>query len=165
MTINTVSIGNNATLLICGTLIFNGSFNLSSNVSQVIVATGGSLHVTSSVIIDSRSTFPYPLPAKNGFIQVTVLDNNERIMIRRIVYYDIKGVNKLIVYPTIVESEISVWCKDEVVVLELYDSYARVIRKAAGCGSWDLSDPPSGIYVIIGHTKERTLDHVRILKR
>jgi hypothetical protein len=129
------------------------------------MAASGNLHVTSSVIIDSHSAFLYPLPAKNGLIQLTVIDNNERIMIRRIVYYDIKGVDKLIVYPTIVESEISVWCKDEVVVLELYDSYSRVIRKVAGCGTWDLSDLPSGIYVIIEHTKERILDHVRILKK
>jgi hypothetical protein len=110
--------------------------------------------------------YPHKLPtSKKWLIQVTALDNNERIMSRRVVYYDIKGVDKLIVYPATVESEINIWCRDEVVVLELYDSYGRMIRKAAGCGTWDLSDLPSGIYVIIGHTKERTLDHVRILKR
>jgi hypothetical protein len=57
MTISSISIGNNATLLICGTLILNKSFNLSSNGSQVIVATGGILHVTSSLTINSHAAF------------------------------------------------------------------------------------------------------------
>jgi len=105
------------------------------------------------------------LPTKNGFMQVTVLDNNERVMISRIVYYDIKGVDKLIIYPTIVEREINVWCVDKSVVLELYDSYGRLIRQAVGCGTWDLSDLPSGVYLIIGPVNGHALDAVRILKK
>ena len=105
------------------------------------------------------------LLTKNGFMQVTVLDNNERVMISRIVYYDIKGVDKLIIYPTIVEREINVWCVDKSVVLELYDSYGRLIRQAVGCGTWDLSDLPSGVYLIIGPVNGHALDAVRILKK
>ena len=105
------------------------------------------------------------LPAKNGFIQVTVLDNNERVMLRRIIYYDIRTVDKLIVYPTIVESEVNVWCRDKSVVFELYDSYGRLIRQVFGCGTWDLSDLPSGVYLIIAQVNGHNLDPVRILKR
>jgi len=115
---------------------------------------------------DNHLTIPTSLlPAKNGFIQVTVLDNNERVMIRRTVYYDIRGVDKLIVYPTIVESEVNVWCGDESVVLELYDSYGRLIRQTFGGSTWDLSDLSSGVYLIIGYVNGRILEPVRILKR
>jgi hypothetical protein len=105
------------------------------------------------------------LPAKNGFIQVTAIDNNGRAIIRKRVYYDIRTVDKLIVYPTIVESEVNVWYRDESVALGLYDSYGRLIRQVFGCGTWDLSDLPSGVYLIIAQVNEHNLDPVRILKR
>jgi len=115
---------------------------------------------------DNHLTIPTSfLPAKNGFIQVTVLDNNERTMIRRIVYYDIMNVDKLIVYPTIVESVINVWCRDEAVALELYDSYGRLIRQVSGCGTCDLSDLLSGVYLISAQVNKHNLDPARILKR
>ena len=115
---------------------------------------------------DNHLTIPTSfLPAKNGFIQITVIDNNERVMLRRIIYYDIRTVDKLIVYPTIVESEVNVWCRDESVALELYDSYGRLIRQVFGCGTWDLSDLPSGVYLISAQVNKHNLDPARILKR
>jgi len=57
ITISSISIGNNATLLVCSTLIFNGNFNLSNNGSRVIVASGGSLYVTANLSMNSQTTF------------------------------------------------------------------------------------------------------------
>jgi len=105
------------------------------------------------------------LPASTGHIQITVLDNTERIVIKRMLYYSIKDTDKLIVYPTIIEHEVNVWYGDESVVIELYDSYGRLIRQAAGCSTWDLSDLSSGIYFVIGRINARVLDPVRLLKR
>jgi hypothetical protein len=105
------------------------------------------------------------LPAKNGFIQVTVLDSNKRAMISRIIYYDIRTVDKLIVYPTIVESEVNVWYREELVVFELYDSYGRLVKQVSSCGTWDLSDLPSGVYLIIAQVNGHNLAPVRILKK
>jgi hypothetical protein len=131
---------------------------------SVLTTTGEAHHI--GITRDNHLTIPTSfLPAQNGFIQITVLDNNESAMFRRIVYYDIKVVDKLIVYPTIVEREINVWCGDKSVVLELYDSYGRLIRQAAECGTWNLSDLPSGLYWVIGHVNGRILDAVRILKK
>ncbi len=115
---------------------------------------------------DNHLTTPISLlPAGTGYVQITVLDNTKKVVIKRIVYYNIKSTDKLMVYPTIVENAFNVWYEDGSVIVELYDIYGRLIRQAFGCGTWDLSDLPSGVYLIIGHVNGRTPDPVRIQRR
>jgi len=105
------------------------------------------------------------LPENVGYIQIAVLNNTGHVLFKRTVYDDIIGLDKLIVYPTIVEREVNAWFGDQSVVFELYNSYGRLIRQAFGCGTWDLSDLPSGVYLITGQVKEHALNVVRILKK
>lgn len=105
------------------------------------------------------------LPANTGYIQITVFNNTEQVLLKRMLYYDISGAGQLIVYPTIVENELNVWCDDETAVIELYDSYGRLVQQATGNGTWDLSGLPSGMYFVIGRINGRVLNPVRLLKR
>jgi hypothetical protein len=104
------------------------------------------------------------LPAKEGYIQVVVLDGSGRSSVRGLMPYAVKGDEKLLVYPTVVEREVQVVYAGGAVEVELYDGYGRLMRRGAGNQAWDLSDLPKGMYVLVGRVEGRTLPPVRIVK-
>jgi hypothetical protein len=105
------------------------------------------------------------LPAKEGYIQVVVLDGSGRSSVRGLMPYAVKRDEKLLVYPTVVEREIQVVYAEGAVEVELYDGCGRLMRQGAGNQAWDLSDLPKGIYVLVGRAEGRTLPPVRIVKQ
>jgi hypothetical protein len=56
MTISNLNLGRDATLIVCGTLIFNGNLNLNNNGSRLIISPGGSLQVSASVNISGQAS-------------------------------------------------------------------------------------------------------------
>jgi hypothetical protein len=78
--------------------------------------------------------------------------------------YEVGTTDKLIVYPTIVEGEVQVWYANGAVEVELYDSYGRLVRRGEGNRTWDISDLPSGVYVMVGRVEGRTLPPVRLIR-
>jgi hypothetical protein len=104
------------------------------------------------------------LPAKEGYIQVVVLDGSGRSSVRGVMPYAVGGDEKLLVYPTVVEREVQIVYAGGAVEVELYDGYGRLTRRGAGNQAWDLSDLPKGMYVLVGRAEERTLPPVRIVK-
>jgi len=104
------------------------------------------------------------LPAKEGYIQVVVLDGSGRSSVRGVMPYAVGGDERLLVYPTVVEREVQVVYAGGAVEVELYDGYGRLMRRGAGNQAWDLSDLPKGMYVLVGRAEERTLPPVRIVK-
>ncbi len=56
MTVPSIDIGKNETLIVCGTLRVEGNFNLNKNGSQVLIAPGGTLHVSGNVNINSQAS-------------------------------------------------------------------------------------------------------------
>jgi hypothetical protein len=104
------------------------------------------------------------LPAKEGYIQVVVLDGSGRSSVRGVMPYAVGGDEKLLVYPTVVEREVQVVYAGGAVEVELYDGYGRLMRRGAGNQAWDLSDLPKGMYVLVGRAEGRALPPVRIVK-
>jgi len=104
------------------------------------------------------------LSAKEGYIQVVVLDGSGRSSVRGVMPYAVGGDEKLLVYPTVVEREVQVVYAGGAVEVELYDGYGRLMRRGAGNQAWDLSDLPKGMYVLVGRAEGRTLPPVRIVK-
>ena len=104
------------------------------------------------------------LPAKEGYIQVVVLDGSGRSSVRGVMPYAVGGDEKLLVYPTVVEREVQIVYAGGAVEVELYDGYGRLMRRGAGNQAWDLSDLPRGMYVLVGRAEGRTLPPVRIVK-
>ena len=104
------------------------------------------------------------LPAKEGSIQVVVLEGSGRSSVRGLMPYAVKGDEKLLVYPTVVEREVQVVYAGGAVEVELYDGYGRLMRRGMGNQAWDLSDLPRGMYVLVGRAEERSLPPVRIVK-
>jgi hypothetical protein len=104
------------------------------------------------------------LPAKEGYIQVVVLDGSGRSSVRGLMPYAVERDEKLLVYPTVVEREVQVVYAGGAVEVELYDGYGRLMRRGAGNQAWDLSDLPKGMYVLVGRAEGRTLPPVRIVK-
>jgi hypothetical protein len=104
------------------------------------------------------------LPATEGYIQVVALDQTGRSLLRGMMPYEVGTTDKLIVYPTIVEGEVQVWYANGAVEVELYDSYGRLVRRGEGNRTWDISDLPSGVYVMVGRVEGRTLPPVRLIR-
>jgi len=104
------------------------------------------------------------LPAKEGYIQVVVLDGSGRRSVRGVMPYAVGGDEKLLVYPTVVEREVQVVYAGGAVEVELYDGYGWLMRRGMGNQAWDLSDLPKGMYVLVGRAEGRTLPPVRIVK-
>jgi hypothetical protein len=104
------------------------------------------------------------LPATEGYIQVVALDQTGRSLLRGMMPYEVGTTDKLIVYPTIVEREVQVWYANGAVEVELYDSYGRLVRRGEGNRTWDISDLPSGVYVMVGRVEGRTLPPVRLIR-
>ncbi|MDT7941966.1 MAG: hypothetical protein RQ993_01670 [Bacteroidota bacterium] len=104
------------------------------------------------------------LPATEGYIQVVALDQMGRSLLRGMMPYEVRTTDKLIVYPTIVEREVQVWYANGAVEVELYDSYGRLVRRGEGNRTWDISDLPSGVYVMVGRVEGRTLPPVRLIR-
>jgi len=104
------------------------------------------------------------LPAKEGYIQVVVLDGSGRSSVRGVMPYAVERDEKLLVYPTVVEREVQIVYAGGVVEVELYDGDGRLMRRGAGNQVWDLSDLPRGMYVLVGRAEGRTLPPVRIVK-
>ena len=104
------------------------------------------------------------LPAKEGYIQVVVLEGSGRSSVRGVMPYAVGGDEKLLVYPTVVEREVQVVYAGGAVEVELYDGYGWLMRRGMGNQAWDLSDLPKGMYVLVGRAEGRTLPPVRILK-
>jgi hypothetical protein len=104
------------------------------------------------------------LPAMEGYVQVVALDQTGRSLLRGMMPYEVGTTDKLIVYPTIVEREVQVWYANGAVEVELYDSYGRLVRRGEGNRTWDISDLPSGVYVMVGRVEGRTLSPVRLIR-
>ena len=104
------------------------------------------------------------LPAKEGYIQVVVLDGRGGSSVRGLMPYAVEGDERLLVYPTVVEREVQVVYPGGAVEVELYDGYGRLMRRGAGNQAWDLSDLPKGMYVLVGRAEGRILPPVRIVK-
>jgi hypothetical protein len=122
--------------------------------SQLLGLTGG--HQWSIAVGD--------LPAAEGYIQVVALDQTGRSLLRGMMPYEVGTTDKLIVYPTIVEREVQVWYANGAVEVELYDSYGRLVRRGEGNRTWDISDLPSGVFVMVGRVEGRALPPVRLIR-
>ncbi len=104
------------------------------------------------------------LPAKQGYIQVVVLDGRGGSSVRGLMPYAVEGDEKLLVYPTVVEREVQVVYAGGAVEVELYDGYGRLVRWGEANKVWDLGDLPEGVYVMVGRAEGRILPPVRIVK-
>ena len=56
MTVSNLNLWQNATLIVCGTLIVNGNLNLNNSGSQLIIRPGGSLQVSAGVSINGLAS-------------------------------------------------------------------------------------------------------------